>query len=152
LFTGITNPDLAFLLLAFGVFSIYVEFSRPGLVLPGVLGATLSLIALSGLARFSVTLPGVLLVFLALAMFVLEALVSTRGVLMLAGIAAMVKGSLLLIDTTDPALRIHPNIAFAVTIPFALVTTLLLSIAIRARRNKSVTSAPALAHRPGLAR
>ena len=150
MFPGAANPDLAFLLLALGIFSIYVEFSRPGFVVPGVVGATLALVAFSDLAAFSFSLPGAFLIVFALAMFVLEALVATRGILMLTGMAAMVKGSLLLIDTSDPALRIHPNIALAVTIPFGLVTTFLLSIAIRARRNKVVTSATAPSFNTGL--
>jgi membrane-bound serine protease (ClpP class) len=116
--------------------AVYVEFSRPGFVLPGVLGATLTLIALSALTRFPFTLPGALLIVFALCLFVLEALFATRGILMVAGIAAMVEGALRLIDTPEPALRIHPNVALAVTVPFSFITTFLLSIAFRARRNK----------------
>ena len=152
LLDGIANPDFALLLLAVGIVGVYIEFSRPGLVLPGVLGATLAISALSALAMFPFTLPGALLIIFALCLFVLEALFPTRAILMLAGIGAMVEGALLLIDTEKSASGIHLAVALAVTIPFALITTFLVSIAIRARRNKALICSDVSARRAGPAR
>src|SRR5438552_18839596 len=68
----------------------------------------------------------------------------THGVLTGGGAIAMLLGSLMLIDTSVPELRIHWSTALGVTLPFALITSFLLSIALRARRNKVVTGAEAM--------
>jgi opacity protein-like surface antigen len=44
--TTISNPNLLFFLLALGVLGLYIEFSTPGLILPGVVGAISLILAL----------------------------------------------------------------------------------------------------------
>ena len=51
----------------------------------------------------------------------------------------MVLGALLLVDGPIPEMRIHLLTALAVSIPFGAITIFLVSIAVRARRNKIVT-------------
>ena len=45
----------------------------------------------------------------------------------------------MLIDTSVPELRVRWSTALGLAIPFALITSFLLSMAVRARRNKVVT-------------
>lgn len=147
---AIADPNLALLLLVLGALGIYAEFSSPGLVLPGVLGAIMLLLGLAALSMFPIGWLGASLVILALAFFIMEAKFATHGILTTGGAIAMLLGALLLVDTSEPALRIRFSIALAVTIPFALITTFLLSIAVRARRNKALTGMEALPGKTGV--
>ena len=149
--SAIADPNIALLLLVLGALGIYAEFSSPGMVLPGVLGAIALLLGLAAMAMFPIAWLGAALMIMGLAFFVLEAKFATHGVLTVGGAVALLLGALMLIDTNDPALRIRLSMALAVTIPFALITSFLFSIAVRARRNKVVTGMDALTGSYGVA-
>jgi membrane-bound serine protease (ClpP class) len=149
--SAIADPNIALLLLVLGALGIYAEFSSPGMVLPGVLGAIALLLGLAAMAMFPIAWLGAALMIMGLAFFVLEAKFATHGVLTLGGAVALLLGALMLIDTNEPALKIRFSMALAVTIPFALITSFLFSIAVRARRNKVVTGMDALTGNYGVA-
>jgi membrane-bound serine protease (ClpP class) len=136
---AISDPNVALLILVLGALGIYVEFSSPGLVAPGAAGAILVLLALTALAMFPIDWLGVALMLMGLTFFVLEAKFVTHGVLTAGGAAALALGAVMLIDTNAPELRIRWSTAIGLAIPFALITSFLFSIAVRARRNKVVT-------------
>ena len=136
---AIADPNIALLLLVLGALGIYLEFSSPGLVAPGVVGAILALLGLTALSMFPIDWLGAALMTLGLAFFVLEAKFATHGVLTTGGAIALALGAVMLIDTSVPELRIRWSTAVGLTIPFALITSWLFSIAVRARRNKVVT-------------
>lgn len=82
---------------------------------------------------------GAALLMLGVAMFVLEAKFASHGVLAVGGSVAMILGALLLING-PPELRIHLSTALSVTLPFALITTFLVSLVVRARAGKAFMS------------
>lgn len=137
--TFLSDPNLALIFLVIGALGIYAEFNAPGMVLPGVVGAICALLALSALSVLPVSWMGVSLIVLAFIFFGLELKVTSHGVLGAGGAVALTLGSLLLIDTTIPEMRIHLGTALGVTFPFALLTAFLLSLAARAKANKAVT-------------
>ena len=137
--SAIADPNIALVLLVLGALGIYAEFSAPGAVAPGVIGAILVLLGLTALSMFPIRWLGAALVLLAFVFFAMEAKFTTHGVLTIGGAAAMLLGALMLVDSPWPATRIHLSYALGVTVPFALITAFLLSIAVRARRNKVVT-------------
>jgi membrane-bound serine protease (ClpP class) len=141
---AIADPNIALLLLVLGAIGIYMEFSSPGLVAPGVVGAVLALLGLTALSVFPIDWLGAALMVVGLVSFVLEAKFTTHGVLTAAGAVALMLGAVLLIDTNIPELRIHWATAAGLAIPFALITSLLLSIAVKARRNKVITGVEAM--------
>ncbi len=147
----IADPNLAFILLVLGALCIYVEFSTPGLILPGVAGGILVLLGLSGLAVLPINWIGAALLLLGAAMFVLEAKFATHGVLGGGGTIALVLGALLLING-PPEMRIHLSTALAVCIPFALITMFLVTLVVRARANKALMSDGGLLNKIGEAR
>ena len=51
----------------------------------------------------------------------------------------MVLGAVMLVDSPMPEMRIHWGTAIALALPFAAITVLLLTLVVRARRNKVVT-------------
>jgi membrane-bound serine protease (ClpP class) len=148
---AIADPNIALLMLVLGALGIYLEFSSPGLVAPGVAGAILALLGLTALSMFPIDWLGAALMVMGLVFFVLEAKFATHGVLTTGGAIALVMGAVMLIDTSVPELRIHWSTAIGLAIPFALITSFLLSIAIRARRNKVVTGPEGMLGMPGIA-
>ena len=148
---SVADPNIAYILMVLGALGIYVEFNSPGLILPGVAGGILALLGLSGLAVLPINWVGAALLILGVTLFVLEAKFASHGVLGIGGTLAMVLGALLLING-PPEVRIHLATALAVTIPFALITMFLVSLAIRARANKVITADGGLLNEIGEAR
>jgi membrane-bound serine protease (ClpP class) len=139
LLLAIADPNIALMLLVLGALGIYAEFSSPGLVAPGVAGAILALLGLTALSMFPIDWLGAALIILGLSFLVLEAKFVTHGILTAGGALALTLGAVMLIDTTIPELRVRWSTALGLAIPFALITSFLLTVAVRARRNKVVT-------------
>ena len=135
---AIADPNIGFILLVLGALGIYVEFTSPGLIFPGIAGAILALLGLSSLSVLPINWVGVGLLVLALALFVLEAKFASHGMLGIGGTVSMVLGALLLING-PPEMRIHLPTALGVAVPFAAITMFLVSMVIKARRNKVLT-------------
>ncbi|MDQ6758365.1 MAG: nodulation protein NfeD, partial [Acidobacteriota bacterium] len=150
LISSIADPNIGFILLILGALGVYLEFTSPGLILPGVVGGILLLLGLSSLSVLPINWLGVGLLCLAIAFFVLEAKFTSHGVLGTGGTVAMILGALLLVNG-PPEMRIHLSTALAVSIPFALITLFLVSLAVRARRNKVLTGTAALVNEVGVA-
>lgn len=136
--SSISDPNIAFILLIVGALGVYVEFSSPGLIVPGVAGGILLLLGLSALSVLPINWIGVALLVLAIALFILEANFASHGILSVGGAVAMVLGALLLVDG-PPELRIRFSTAIGVTLPFVSITAFLLTLIIRARSNKVLT-------------
>jgi membrane-bound serine protease (ClpP class) len=147
---SIADPNIGYILMIIGALGIYAEFQAPGLIVPGVAGGIALLLGLSSLAVMPINWAGAALLILAVSLFVLEAKFASHGILGTGGTVAMVLGSLLLING-PPELRIRLATALAVSVPFALITMFLVSLAIQARRQKVVTGG-ALAGEVGRAR
>jgi membrane-bound serine protease (ClpP class) len=148
---AVSDPNLAFILTVAGVLGIYLEFSHPGLILPGVAGAIAVLVGLSALSILPINWMGVALLVLAVTFFVLEANFASHGILGAGGAAAMALGAVLLVDSPIPELRIHWGVAVALSLAFTIITVFLLSLVVRAHRNKAFTGVEALPGRHGLA-
>ncbi len=147
----IADPNIGFILLVLGVLGIYVEFTSPGLIFPGIAGAILALLGLSSLSILPINWTGVALLLLALGLFVLEAKFTSHGMLGIGGTISMVLGAMLLVNG-PPEMRIHLSTALAVAIPFAAITMFLVSIVIKARANKVLTGWQGMIGEVGIAR
>ena len=146
------DPNIAFLVLAIGALALYTEFNHPGAVVPGVVGVVFILLALFALNLLPTRYAAFTLIIAAFVMFVLEAKFATHGILGLAGIALLTLGGLLLVDGPIPQMRVHFWTAAGVSIPLGIITVFLMSIALRARRNKVVTGQQGLIGAIGEAR
>jgi len=138
-FAWIADPNIAFMLGAIGVACLYVEFTHPGMVAPGVVGAAALVLALYAFNLLPINYMGVLLILLALGLFILEAKVTTHGVLAATGIIALVIGALILVKSPWPEARIHLSTALSVALPLAAITVILLRLVIAAKLRKAVT-------------
>jgi membrane-bound serine protease (ClpP class) len=150
LIAAIADPNIGFILLVLGALGIYVEFSNPGLIFPGVAGAILALLALSALSILPINWVGVALLVLSVALFVLEAKYTSHGILGIGGTLSMILGAVLLING-PPEVRIHYSTAISVAIPFALITMFLVSIVIKARQGKVLTGVTGMIGEVGVA-
>ena len=148
--SSISDPNLAFMLLVLGALGVYLEFTHPGLILPGVAGGILVLLGLSALAVLPINWGGFALLVLAVALFVLEAKFASHGILGAGGAVAMILGALLLVEG-PPELRIRLATAVAVTLPFAVITVFLLNLVLRARASKVVTGEAGMVGEIGVA-
>ena len=110
LFDAVANPNIMYLLLMAGVLGLYFEFAHPGVFLPGVAGAICLLLALASFEVLPINIAALLLVFLGVMMLASEAFVTSYGVMGLGGVAALVLGSLFLIDASQTNLEVSRGI------------------------------------------
>jgi membrane-bound serine protease (ClpP class) len=133
------EPDIAFILLAIGALALYAEFNHPGAVWPGTVGIVFIVLAIFALHLLPIRFAAVGLILASFALFALDAKFGTHGALAVGGIATLVIGALLLVDSPIPEMRVKLATALAVSIPLGVITVFLMTIALRARRNKVVT-------------
>jgi len=145
------DPDVAFMILAIGALALYTEFNHPGAVWPGTVGIVFILLAVFALHLLPIRFAAVALIFASFALFALDAKFSTHGALAVGGVATLILGALLLVDSPIPQLRVKLVTALAVSIPVGGITVFLMSIALRARRNKITTGIEGLIGEVGVA-
>jgi membrane-bound serine protease (ClpP class) len=148
---ALMDPNIAFILLAVGLLSLYVEFNHPGAVVPGTVGVVFILVAAFALNLLPVRFAALALIVGSFALFALEAKFVTHGVLTTGGIVLLTLGGLLLVDAPIPEMRVRFLTALGVSAPLGLITAFLMTIALKARRNKVVTGAQGLIGEVGVA-
>ncbi len=146
------NPNIAFIVLAIGLLAVYFEFNHPGAILPGVIGLFFIVLAVFALNILPVRFAALALILVSFVFFALEAHFVSHGVLTIAGIVSLTFGALLLVDGPIPQMRVSLWTALAVSLPLGAITSFLLTIALRARRNKIITGAQGLIGEVGVAR
>ena len=151
LLSYIMDPNVAFILLAIGALALYAEFNHPGAVIPGTVGAVFILLASFALNLLPVRFAAIAMIIGAFALFAAEAKFASHGVFTTGGIALLTIGGLFLVDAPIPEMRVHLLTALAVSIPLGIITAFLMSIAVRARRNKIVTGEQGLIGEIGVA-
>ena len=114
----IVNPNISFLLLLIGLAGIGFEIFNPGTLLPGALGSVSLLLGLFGTAQLPVTIVGVLLILLAVALIVAETQIPS-GALGAAGVVSLAAGGLLLYDTDGGGFGVSPPVVIALAVVIA---------------------------------
>src|SRR5581483_3771273 len=147
----IMDPNVAFILLAIGALALYAEFNHPGAVVPGTVGVVFILLAAFALNLLPVRHAALLMILAAFILFALEAKFATHGILGIGGITMLTLGALLLVDAPIPEMRVRLLTALGVSIPVGLITIFLMSIALKARRNKVVTGPQGMIGEVGVA-
>ena len=146
----IVEPDMFFLLILVGALGLYTEFTHPGVVAPGVVGGICLLLALYAMQLLPVNFVGVLFIILALALFILEAKLTSHGVLLAGGIVSMLLGAPFLIRSPLTPGGVSFGVALATTLPFAFITVFLMRLVLRSRRWKSSTGKEELVGEEGV--
>jgi membrane-bound serine protease (ClpP class) len=152
LLSTLMDPNIAFLLFALGGLAIFAELNHPGAVLPGVVGVISILLALFALNLLPTRYASLALLLAAFALFALEAKFATHGVLGIGGIICMIFGGLFLVDGPIPEMRVHFITAAVVSVPIGVIAIFLMTLVLRARRNRVVTGQEGMIGEIGVAR
>jgi membrane-bound serine protease (ClpP class) len=139
LLSVITNPNVAYILMLIGIYGLILEFSNPGAIVPGTVGAISLLLALYAFQLLPINYAGMGLILLGVALMVGEAFEPSFGILGIGGVVAFVIGSIILIDTETPGFGIDISVIITFAVISALVFILVIGMAIKARRKKVVS-------------
>jgi membrane-bound serine protease (ClpP class) len=150
-FAWISDPNIAFILGAIGLLCLYIEFTHPGMVAPGVVGAIALILALYAFNLLPINYAGVVLILLGLALLVVEVKVTSHGVLAVGGLVALVIGAMILIQSPWPEARIRLSTALGVAVPLAVISSILLRVAVAAHRRKSISGKAGMIDSTGVA-
>lgn len=145
------DPNIAFLLFSIGMLAIYAEFNNPGAILPGVIGLLCVVLAVFALNILPTRFAALGLILVAFVLFGLEAKFTSHGILGAGGVVAMVFGALLLVDGPIPEMRVRLWTALAVSIPLGVISVFLMTLALRAHRNKIQTGEEGMIGEVGVA-
>ena len=94
----ITNPNIAYVLMLVGIYGLILEFSNPGIILPGVVGTICLLLALYAFQVLPINYAGLALLGIGLAFIISELFVTSGGILGTGGVVAFTVGSIMLFD------------------------------------------------------
>ncbi len=148
----ITNPNLAYFLLIFGLLGLYLEFTHPGIIIPGVIGGISLLLAFLAFQVLPINYIGLLLIFLAIGFFIAEIKIPGFGVFGVGGVISFVLGSVMLINSPVPGMRPTMKIIISVAIGVALIFLFLTYKVYKAMRQKPETGQEGLCGEIGVAR
>ena len=97
----LASPDLAVLLLTAGMLCIFIEFTNPGLLIPGIIGVTCLLFALFSLQILPFSWLGLLLLAAGVGLVAAELWFSSYGLLAAAGAVLLLLGGSALFDVPE---------------------------------------------------
>jgi membrane-bound serine protease (ClpP class) len=152
LLRALSDPNIAYLLMTIGTIGILAELYNPGAILPGVVGAISLILAFYSLQSLPINYAGVLLLILGIIFFVLEATVTSYGLLALGGLASMVFGSLMLIKSDAEFFQLSWAVIIPVVITSAGVSLFLVGMGVRAMRRTPATGTEGMIGSVGVAR
>ncbi len=135
----LAHPNIAYILLSLGVLGLTIELWSPGAVLPGVVGGICLLLAFFTFQVLPVNYAGVLLMVFGLVLLVLEIKVTSYGVLGGGGVISLLLGSMILIDSPAPELRVSLSLILPVVAAISCVLLFLVRLVIIAQRRRPVT-------------
>jgi membrane-bound serine protease (ClpP class) len=135
----LANPSLALILLLLGVYGLWFEFSNPGFLFPGVMGAICLLLALFAFQMLPVNYAGLALILLGIAFMIAEAFFPSFGSLGIGGVIAFVAGAVLLIDSDVPGFGIPLWLIAGLALSSAAFVLLVGGLAARSRTRPVVT-------------
>jgi len=152
LLLAVSNPNIAYFLLMIGMLGLYFEFSHPGAILPGVVGAICLILFLFSLQTLSLNVAGLLLIILATVLFIVDIKAPTHGVLTTGGIISMILGSVMLFNAPEPALRVSWGAIIPTVLVIAAFFIFVLAKGLRAQTRKPTTGKPGMVGEIGEAR
>jgi len=151
LLQALSDPNIAYLLMTIGTIGILAELYNPGAILPGIVGAISLILAFYSLQSLPINYAGVLLLVLGIVFFVLEASVTSYGLLALGGVASMIFGSLMLIKSDAEFFQISWAVIIPVIITTATVSLFLIGMGVRAMRQPPETGSEGMVGSVGIA-
>lgn len=150
----LTDPNIAFLLLAIGVQAILIEISTPGGWVAGFIGAVCLTLATYGMGVLPINWFGIIFLIIAFILFILDIKAATHGALTAAGVGSFIIGSLVLFNSpgTPEFQRVSVPLVVSTGIFLGLIFFVILVFALRALRNTIQTGSESLIGKTGTAK
>jgi membrane-bound serine protease (ClpP class) len=148
----LADPNVAYILMTAGLLGLYVEFTHPGTILPGIVGTICLLLALTALQVLSVNYGGLALLIVGVALLVAEAFLPTFGVLGIGGLVAFVLGSLFLFDAERTGLEVARGLVAGAAGALALVGLVVGTLVWRSQRRRPTGGREGMLGAVGVAR
>lgn len=135
----ITDPNIAYLLMILGIWGLFLEFTHPGYILPGVTGIIALLLGLYAFQLLPISYAGLGLILVGIAFMAAEAFLPTFGALGIGGVIAFIIGSVMLLQPATPGYEIALPLIIAVSILSAAFFLFLINLAVKAHRRPVVS-------------
>jgi membrane-bound serine protease (ClpP class) len=149
--SAIAHPQIAYLLLSLGTLGLTIELWSPGAILPGVAGGLCLLLAFFAFQILPVNYVGLLLIAFGLLLLALEIKVTSFGVLGIGGVLSLIFGSMILIDSPLPELRIGLGLIVPISLALSGILMLLARLAFEAQLKRAETGTQGMIDLPGQA-
>jgi len=149
--TAISDPNVAYILFLLGLAGLYFEFSHPGVILPGVVGAISLILAFFAMQTLPINYAGILLIVLGVILFIAEMKVVSHGILTVGGIISLVVGSLMLFESPDPALRVSLDVMIPSLVIITLFFVAVIVLVVRAQLRRKRTGREGMVDAEGVA-
>jgi len=135
----ISNPNIAYILLMIGLAGLYFEFSHPGAIFPGVIGAIALILAFFAMQTLPVNYAGILLIILAIIFFIMEMKITSYGLLSVAGVVSLLLGSLMLFKGSAPDMKLSLQVVLPTIILISGFFVAVAGLVFRAQISKPTT-------------
>jgi membrane-bound serine protease (ClpP class) len=152
LLNALIDPNVAYVLMLLGTYGLLYELMSPGAILPGVVGAICLIMALYAFQTLPINYAGLLLILLAIVLFIAEVKVPSYGLLTVGGVVAMFLGSVMLMKSDLPYMRISLRVIVPSVLGTALFFVFVVGMAVRTFGKKAVTGVEELVGSHGVAR
>ncbi len=133
----LAHPNVAYLLMMAGILGLYMEFSNPGALFPGIAGGIALLLALASFQVLPINYAGLLLIGLGLCLLVAEAFLPSFGLLGISGVVSLGLGSLLLFDVEGSDLSVDPSIILAAVGTLSACVLVVTVLVVKSQRRKA---------------
>jgi membrane-bound serine protease (ClpP class) len=130
----IADPNLAYLLMMLAALGIYLEFSNPGLILPGVAGSIAGILAMMSFQMLPINTAGIVLLLVGLILIGLEFFVAGSGILAGGGSLAIILGGVFLIDTAKTDITVATSTIVGAGLLFTTIVVLIAIFVLSVRR------------------
>lgn len=137
--SAIAHPNVAYILLSLGTLGLTIELWSPGAVLPGVAGGLCLLLAFFALQILPVNYVGLLLIGFGVLLLTLELKIPSYGLLTAGGLASFLFGSMILMDSNVPELRVSLRLVLPIVFAVAGIAVVLVRLGVAAQRREAVT-------------
>jgi membrane-bound serine protease (ClpP class) len=148
----ITNPNLAYFLLIFGLMGLFIEFTHPGSLIPGILGGISLLLAFLAFQVLPINYVGLLLILLSIGFFIAEIKVQGFGMLGVGGIISFMLGSIMLINSPIPEMRPAMSMIITFAVCFACIFLFLTWKVFHAMKRRRETGVEGIVGERGMAK
>ncbi len=120
----LANPNVAVLLLMFGLVLLGYELTHPGLWIPGIAGLICLLLAALALKMLPTNYAAILLIFLGIVLLIAEIKITSYGLLTLGGAICLFFGAIALFQQPKPFI----GVTLSFITPLVLTVVLLVSL------------------------